>query len=303
MQAVVFEEFGGPEVLKIEDVAEPHAGPGEVRVAVRAAGVNPMDFKIRNGWVQSFMPVTLPSTPGLEVAGVVDEVGEGAGFAIGDEVVGWSKTGSYAEHAVVGNVVPKPAGVSWEHAVGLPVAGETSQRVLDELGIKAGETLLLHGAAGAVGSIGVQLAKAAGATVIGTASPANHDFLREIGAIPVAYGEGLLDRVREVAPQGVDAVFDAAGLGGLQESIELRGGTDHIITIADMQAGALGIALSVGGTTTPEDARTGLSNQLQAAADGNLQVRVAETFALADAAKAQDLSESGHAQGKVVVLL
>jgi NADPH:quinone reductase-like Zn-dependent oxidoreductase len=250
MQAVVFEEFGGPEVLKIEDVAEPHAGPGEVRVAVRAAGVNPMDFKIRNGWVQSFMPVTLPSTPGLEVAGVVDVVGEGAGFAIGDEVVGWSKTGSYAEHAVVGNVVPKPAGVSWEHAVGLPVAGETSQRVLDELGIKAGETLLLHGAAGAVGSIGVQLAKAAGATVIGTASPANHDFLREIGAIPVAYGEGLLDRVREVAPQGVDAVFDAAGLGGLQESIELRGGTDRIITIADMQAGALGIALSVGCPTS-----------------------------------------------------
>jgi NADPH:quinone reductase-like Zn-dependent oxidoreductase len=303
MQAVVFEEYGGPEVLRIEDVAEPHAGPGEVRVAVRAAGVNPMDFKIRNGWVQSFMPVTFPATPGLEVAGVVDEVGEGAGFAIGDEVVGWSKTGSYAEHAVVGNVVLKPAGVSWEQAVGLPVAGETSQRVLNELGIKAGETLLLHGAAGAVGSIGVQLAKAAGVTVIGTASPANHDFLREIGAIPVAYGEGLLDRVREVAPQGVDAVFDAAGLGGLQESIELRGGTDRILTIADMQADALGVAFSAGGSTTPEDARTGLSNQLQAAADDNLTVRIAETFALADAAKAQDLSESGHAQGKVVVLL
>jgi NADPH:quinone reductase-like Zn-dependent oxidoreductase len=303
MQAVVFEEYGGPEVLRIEDVAEPHAGPGEVRVTVRAAGVNPMDFKIRNGWVQSFMPVTFPATPGLEVAGVVDEVGEGAGFAIGDEVVGWSKTGSYAEHAVVGNVVSKPAGVSWDQAVGLPVAGETSQRVLDQLGIKTGETLLLHGAAGAVGSIAVQLAKAAGVTVIGTASPANHDFLREIGAIPVAYGEGLLDRVRAAAPQGVDAVFDAAGLGGLQESIELRGGTDRIITIADMQAGALGIALSAGGSTTPEDARTALSNQLQAAADGNLRVRIAETFALADAAKAQDLSESGHAQGKVVVLL
>jgi len=303
MQAVVFEEFGGPEVLRTEDVAEPHAGPGEVRVSVRAAGVNPIDFKIRRGWTQGFIDVTFPATPGLEVAGVVDEVGEGAEFAIGDEVVGWSKTGSYAEQAVVGNVVPKPAGVSWEQAVGLPVAGETAQRVLDELGIRAGETLLLHGAAGGVGSIAVQLAKAAGATVIGTASPANHDFLREIGAIPVAYGEGLLDRVREAAPQGIDAVFDAAGQGGLQESIELRGGTDRIVTIADMQAGALGVGVSAASSASPEEIGAGLSKQLQAAADGNLKVRVAETFALADAAKAQELSETGHAQGKVVVLL
>lgn len=303
MQAVVFEEFGGPEVLQTQDVTEPHSGPGEVRVSVRAAGVNPIDFKIRRGWTQGFIDVTFPATPGLEVAGVVDEVGEGAGFAVGDEVVGWSKTGAYAEHAVVANVVPKPAGVSWDQAVGLPVAGETAQRVLDELGLKAGETLLLHGAAGGVGSIAVQLAKAAGATVVGTASPANHEFLREIGAIPVAYGEGLLDRVREAAPQGVDAVFDAAGLGGLQESIELRGGTDRIVTIADMQAAGLGVAMSMGSSASPEEIAAGLSNQLQAAADGNLQVRIAETFALADAAKAQQLSESGHAPGKVVVLL
>ncbi|MFG1818354.1 NADP-dependent oxidoreductase [Kribbella sp. NPDC049174] len=303
MHAVVFEEFGGPEVLRTQDVAEPHAGPGEVRVSVRAAGVNPIDFKIRRGWTQGFIDVTFPATPGLEVAGVVDEVGAGAEFAIGDEVVGWSTTGSYAEHAVVGNVVPKPAGVSWEQAVGLPVAGETAQRVLDELGIKDGETLLLHGAAGGVGSIAVQLATAAGATVIGTASPVNHDFLREIGAIPVAYGDGLLDRVREAAPQGIDAVFDAAGQGGLEESIELRGGTDRIVTIADMQAGALGVAVSAASSASPEEIGAGLSKQLQAAADGNLTVRVAETFALSDAAKAQELSESGHAQGKVVVLL
>ncbi|MEU4604074.1 NADP-dependent oxidoreductase [Kribbella sp. NPDC023972] len=303
MQAVVFEEFGGPEVLRTEDVAEPHAGPGEVRVRVRAAGVNPLDFKIRRGWMQGFIDVTFPATPGIEVAGVVDEVGEGAGFAIGDEVVGWATTGSYAEHALVGNVVPKPAGVAWEQAVGLPVAGETAQRVLDELGVKDGETLLLHGAAGAVGSIAVQLAKAAGVTVIGTASPANHEYLRSIGAIPVAYGDGLVDRVREVAPDGVDAVFDAAGQGGLQESIELRGGTDRIVTIADMNAGALGVAVSMGSTATPEQVRAGLAAHLQAVADGTLQVRIAETFALADAAKAQDLSESGHAQGKVVVLV
>ncbi|MFI6678144.1 NADP-dependent oxidoreductase [Kribbella sp. NPDC050470] len=302
MQAVVFEEFGGPEVLRTQDVAEPHAGPGEVRVRVRAAGVNPIDFKIRRGWTQGFIDVTFPATPGLEVAGVVDEAGEGAGFAVGDEVVGWAKSGAYAEYAIVGNVVRKPAGVSWEQAVGLPVAGETAQRVLDELKVKEGETLLLHGAAGAVGSIAVQLAKAAGVTVVGTAAPANHPFLRELGAIPVAYGEGLLDRVREAAPQGVDAVFDAAGQGGLEESIELRGGTDRIVTIAAMNAGELGVAGSMAATATPEEIAAALSAQLEAAADGALRVRIAETFALADAAKAQDLSESGHAQGKVVVL-
>ena len=303
MQAVVFEEFGGPEVLRTQDVAEPHAGPGEVRVRVRAAGVNPMDFKIRRGWAQGFMNTTFPATPGLEVAGVVDEVGEGAEYAVGDEVVGWSTTGAYAEHAVVGNVAIKPAGVSWEQAVGLPVAGETAQRVLGELQLKEGETLLLHGAAGGVGSIAVQLAKAAGATVIGTASPANHDFLREIGAIPVAYGEGLLERVREAAPQGVDAVFDAAGQGGLEESIELRGGTDRIVTIADMNAAALGVAASMGTSATPQQVRADLANQLQSVADGRLQVRIAETFPLADAAKAQELSESGHARGKIAILL
>ncbi|GAB2673809.1 NADP-dependent oxidoreductase [Kribbella swartbergensis] len=303
MQAVVFEEFGGPEVLRTEDAAEPHAGPGEVRVRVRAAGVNPIDFKIRRGWTQGFIDVTFPATPGLEVAGVVDEAGEGAQFAVGDEVVGWSATGAYAEHAIVGNVVRKPAEVSWEQAVALPVAGETAQRVLNELGVKAGETLLLHGAAGAVGSVAVQLATAAGVTVIGTASPANHDFLRSIGAVPVAYGDGLLDRVREAAPQGVDAVFDAAGQGGLQESIELRGGTDRIVTIADMQAGELGVALSAVSSATPGEIGANLSKQLQAVADGTLQVRIAETFALSDAAKAQELSESGHAQGKIVVLL
>jgi NADPH:quinone reductase-like Zn-dependent oxidoreductase len=302
MQAVVFTEFGGPEVLRTEEVAEPHAGPGQVRVRVRAAGVNPIDFKIRRGWTQGFIDVTFPATPGMEVAGVVDEAGEGAEFAIGDEVVGWSATGAYAEHAIVGNVARKPAGLSWEEAVGLPIAGETAQRILDDLQLKEGETLLLHGAAGAVGSIAAQLAKAAGVTVIGTASPANHDFLRELGVVPVAYGEGLLDRVREAAPQGIDAVYDTAGRGGIDESIELRGGTDRIITIADMQAGARGIAVSTGSSSTPEEIRAALAKQLQAAADGKLRVRIADAFALADAAKAQELSESGHAPGKVVVL-
>lgn len=303
MRAVVYEEFGGPEVLRVVDVAEPHAGPGQVRVRVQVAGVNPVDFKARRGWTQGFMDVAFPATPGMEVGGVVDEVGAGAEFAIGAEVVGWSAGGfgAYAEHAIVGTVAHKPAGLSWEEAVGVPIAGETAQRVLDELQVKDGETLLLHGAAGAVGSLAAQLAVRAGVTVIGTASPANHDFLRGLGVIPIEYGDGLLDRVRAAAPQGIDAVYDTAGHGGLQESIELRGGTDRVITIADFQAGELGVAVSVGPTATPKEVQATLANQLQAAADGKLEVRIAETFALADAAKAQELSESGHAPGKIVV--
>jgi NADPH:quinone reductase-like Zn-dependent oxidoreductase len=299
----VFEEFGGPEVLQFKDVEEPHAGPGEIRVKVEAAGLNPADFKIRRGWMSTAMPTTFPAIPGLEVAGVVDELGEGAtGFALGEEVVGWAKGGSYAEYAVAGNVVPKPAEVSWEQAVALPVAGETSARVLRLLDLKPGETLLVHGAAGAVGAIGVQLAKALGATVIGTASPANHDYLRELGAIPVAYGEGLVERVREVAPQGIDAVFDAVGKGALPDSIELRGGTtDRIVTIADPTAGDHGVTFTTGGSS-PEDTRAGLVDQLEQAAKGALKVRVGATFALTDAPKAQELSESGHAKGKVVIV-
>jgi NADPH:quinone reductase-like Zn-dependent oxidoreductase len=303
MRAVVFEEFGGPEVLGVQEVPEPQAGPGQVRIKVRAAGVNPIDFKVRRGWTKGFIDPVLPAVPGLEVAGVVDQVGEGAEFAVGDEVVGWSDGGAYAEYAIAGNVARKPAGVSWEQAAGVPVAGETAQRVLDLLGVKSGETILIHGAAGAVGSVAVQLAKAAGLTVVGTASTANHDYLRSLGAVPVEYGEGLLERVRAAAPDGVDAVFDTAGQGGLQESIELRGGTGRIVTIADFAAAELGVTASMAGTATPAEVRATLGAQLQAVADGTLTIRVAETFDLADAAKAQELSESGHARGKIVLAL
>jgi NADPH:quinone reductase-like Zn-dependent oxidoreductase len=302
MQAVVFEEFGGPEVLTVGDVPEPHAAAGQVRIKVRAAGVNPADYKIRLGYMQGIFDVTFPAVPGLEVAGVVDEAGEGAGFAVGDEVVGWAATGAYAEYAIIGNAARKPVGVSWEQAVGVPVAGETAQRVLDLLKVESGETILIHGAAGAVGSVAVQLAKLAGLTVVGTASPKNHDFLRGLGAVPVAYGDGLVKRVREAAPQGVDAVFDTAGQGGLRESIELRGGTDRIITIADFSATELGVEVSGAATAGPDEVRAALANQLQAVADGKLTIRVAETFPLTDAAAAQKLSESGHARGKIVVV-
>lgn len=298
MKAIVYEEYGGPEVLHLKEIEEPHAGPGQVRLKVVAAAVNPLDHKIRRGWMP-FMAPAFPAVPGLEAAGIVDEVGEGVtGVSVGDEVLGWTDTGAYAPYALATDVAPKPAGLGWESAAALPVATETSARVLDLLGLTEGETLLLHGAAGVVGAVGVQLAVARGATVIGTASPANHDYLRSLGAIPVAYGDGLADRVRAVAPGGIDAVYDAAGHGALRVSTELRGGTtDRIVTIADPEAADLGITFSSGGPRSV----TALAEHARLAAAGRLDVRIARSFPLADAAEAQRESESGHPRGKLIL--
>ncbi|MGW2306087.1 NADP-dependent oxidoreductase [Streptomyces sp. NPDC001809] len=312
MEAIVYEEFGGPEVLRHESgVAVPEPGPGEVRVRVAAAGVNPVDWKRRYGLVEAFYPTTFPAVPGLEFAGTVDRLGEGVtGLAVGDEVFGWTKTGAYAQYAIADIVATKPAGLSWEEAASLPVAGETAQRVLDLLGVRAGETLFLHGAAGVVGSVGVQLAVAAGITVIGSASEANHAHLRALGATPVAYGDGLADRVRAAAPDGVDAVFDAAGHGVLPIAIELLGGTgsegagaatERIVTIADADAEKYGIVFS-GVLGDPEAVRAGLAAHARAAAAGTLTVRHAATLPLKEAARAQELSESGHARGKLILV-
>ncbi|MGW1373255.1 NADP-dependent oxidoreductase [Streptomyces sp. NPDC002446] len=310
MQAIIYNEFGGADVLTFGQTDKPEPGPGEVRVRVVAVGVNPLDYKRRYGWVEQHYPTTFPAVPGLEFAGVVDALGpdvegtadRGAGdsLAVGDEVFGWTRTGAYAEYAIAGDLARKPAELSFAAAAALPVAGETAQRVLDLLGLKAGETLLLHGAAGAVGQVAVQLARALGAKVIGTASPVNHDFLRALGAVPVAYGEGLADRVRAAAPQGVDAVFDAAGHDALPASIALRGTTDRIVTIADMNATDHGVPFSAGGTP-PEQVRAGLAAHARLAVEGKLTVPVVETFPLADAAKAQELSEAGHVRGKLII--
>lgn len=303
MEAIVYEEFGGPGVLHLERRDPPRPGPGQVRVAVRAAGVNPLDHKIRNGWMEDAFPTPLPATPGAEFAGVVLEAGEGVtDLAPGDEVLGWSATGSYATEALAeaASLARKPDGLSWEEAAALPVATDTASRVLDELALAEGETLLLHGAGGGVGSVAVQLAAARGATVIGTASPANHDYLRVLGAVPVAYGDGLVGRVRELAPEGVDAVFDASGRGALPASIELRGGTtDRIVTIADGDAAELGVAFSSGGGGPSADR---LGENVRRAEAGELRVEIAQVFPLADAASAHALSEGGHVRGKLVLL-
>ncbi|MEU5917372.1 NADP-dependent oxidoreductase [Streptomyces sp. NPDC047141] len=307
MEAIVYEEFGGPEVLRHETgVERPEPGPGEVRVKVAAVGVNPVDWKRRYGWVEEFYPTTFPAVPGLEFAGTVDALGEGVtDLAVGDEVLGWTKTGAYAEYALAGTVAPKPAGLSWEAAAALPVAGETARRVLDLLRVREGETLFLHGAAGVVGSVAVQLAVAAGITVVGSASESNHAYLRELGAIPVAYGDGLADRVRAAAPEGVDAVFDAAGHGVLPVAIGLLGGGDaakeRIVTIAATDAAEHGIVFS-GVTGEPDAVRRGLTAQARLAVEGALTVRLAETLPLKEAARAQEASESGHVRGKIVLI-
>ncbi|WP_461086494.1 NADP-dependent oxidoreductase [Streptomyces deserti] len=300
MQAVVYEEYGGSEVLRLADVEEPHAGPGQVRLKVMAVGVNGIDHKIRRGWLQQLHPVAFPAIPGMEAAGIVDEVGEGViGIAVGDEVLGFTVTGCYAEYALATDVAPKPAGLDWQSAAALPTATETSDRVLDLLKVTDGETLLIHGAAGVVGSVGVQLAVARGATVIGTASEANHDYLRSLGAVPIVYGDGLAERVRAAAPQGIDAVFDAAGHDALEASIELRGATtDRIVTIADMRAAELGVTFAAG---TGRPFGPALADYARLVADGRLRVRIDRSLPLTDAAKAQDLSEAGHARGKLIL--
>ncbi|MGW6393960.1 NADP-dependent oxidoreductase [Streptomyces sp. NPDC055103] len=308
MEAIVYEEFGGHDVLRHESgVAVPEPGPGEVRVKVAAVGVNPVDWKRRHGWVEAFYPTTFPAVPGLEFAGTVDALGEGVtDLAVGDEVLGWTKTGAYAQYAIAGTVAPKPAGLSWEAAASLPVAGETAQRVLDLIGARRGETLFLHGAAGVVGSVAVQLAVAAGITVVGSASESNHAYLRELGATPVAYGDGLADRVRAAAPDGVDAVFDAAGHGVLPVAIELLGGEGiadkrRIATIAATDAAEYGIAFS-GVSGAPDAVRAVLTAQARQAVEGTLAVRLADTLPLKEAARAQELSESGHVRGKLVLV-
>ncbi|MFI9508015.1 NADP-dependent oxidoreductase [Nocardia sp. NPDC052566] len=301
MRAIAFNEFGGPEVLQVVDIPVPEPTGAEVRVAVRAAGVNPADWKIRSGALVFGTP-TFPQFPGGEIAGVVDAVGpEVTDLAVGDEVFGWARAG-YAEYALATELAKKPEGLSWVDAVSLPVAVSTAAKVLDLLKLQPGETVLLNGASGAVGSMAVQLAVADGVTVIGTASAGNQDIVRGFGAVPTTYGDGLADRVRALAPAGIDAVFDAAGHGFLPVAIDLRGGTDRIVTIVDPAATDLGIAFPTGGGGPRP---TALAHQVaQRLATGEFHLPApARTFPLDQAAAAQQESETGRTPGKVVLTL
>jgi NADPH:quinone reductase-like Zn-dependent oxidoreductase len=299
MRAVQFSEYGDPDVLHVADVPEPHAGPGRIRVAVRAAGVNPVDWKVRSGMMADG-PLEHPVIAGGDVAGVVDEVGEGVDdVREGDEVFGFAIGGAAAEQALLAHYAVKPAGMSWEEAAGLPVPVETAVRTLDALGLRSGQTLLVNGAAGGVGLAALQFALARGARVIGTASEGNHEFLRSLGVEPVTYGEGLADRVREIAPGGVDRVLDTAGRGPMPEMIELAGGPEHVVTIADFTAGQYGVQVSTG---AGERSWHALAEAAELWEAGRFHLPVARTFPFDEAAEAHRESEDGHVRGKLVLV-
>jgi NADPH:quinone reductase-like Zn-dependent oxidoreductase len=301
MRAVTFTEYGGPEVLHVAEAEEPHAGPGQIRIAVRAAGVNPIDWKARSGVMREFMPVEFPAIDGREAAGVVDEVGEGVeGVAEGDEVFGFAVGGAAAEYAVLDDFARKPSGLAWEEAGGLPVAVETSVRVFNVLGgLGAGQTIVINGAAGGVGSAAVQLARARGARVIGTASERNHDFLRSLGAEPTTYGDGMVARIRELAPDGVDLAFDTAGQGGVPDLIELTGDPAKVATIADFGAAALGAKVTGGSEGRAPGA---LAEAAALVEEGRFSLPVAEAIPFDRAADAHRASEGGHVRGKLVLV-
>jgi len=298
VRAMVVEAFGGPEVLHLAEMPAPRPGPGQVRVRVEAAAVNGWDVKTRAGATGAPAP-TSPTVPGLEVAGVVDELGEGVqGVAPGDRVVGFAVGGGYAELALTAVFARVPDGLAPTAAVTLPVAAETATRVLRLLDVGPGETLLVHGASGSVGELAVQLAVRRGVRVMGTASPRNHDRVAALGATPTTYGAGLVERVRALAPDGVDAVLDTTGAGVLPDSIALRGGTDRIVTIADDTAAELGVVAS---WRSERDAGE-LAEAVDALARGDLATTVGAVLPLADAPHAHELVESGRAGGKVVLV-
>ncbi|HEU4421365.1 MAG TPA: NADP-dependent oxidoreductase [Pilimelia sp.] len=297
--AVVFDRYGPPEVLRLAELPDPVAGPGQIRVRVKAAGVQPFDVYGRRGAMAGFLPVTFPQTLGQEYAGVVDQVGDGAtGVAVGDEVVGSTMLNAYAQHVVVaaGDAVAKPPGLGFPAAVAFVAAAQTAYGSLRELNVGEGDTLLVHAAAGSVGTIAVQLGRRRGATVIGTASPGNHDYLRELGAIPVAYGTGLVDRVRAVAPHGVDVALDAAGGAAIPASVELVADRSRIGTIVDDRLAAdYGIRVVRAGRSP-----AWLAEMIALAGRGELVMPV-RAFPFADVIEAHRAVESGHGRGKAVL--
>ncbi|MFF3644510.1 NADP-dependent oxidoreductase [Streptomyces sp. NPDC002564] len=298
MKAARFTRFGGPEVLEIAELPDPRPGPGQIRIAVRAAGVNASDWKKRRG----LMDEELPQTLGYEAAGVVDELGADVrDVALGDRVFGFCTEGAaQAELAVLSYYAPVPPSLDFPGAAALPAAVETATRALDQLGVDGG-TLLVSGASGSVGAAAVQLAVGRGARVIGTASPVNHDYLRSLGAEPVAYGEGLADRVRALAPDGVDLALDVAGSGILPELIELAGAPEHVVTIADFSgAQEHGVRFSRGDTGRALHALTDIGALIES---GRFALPVAGTFPLTDIAEAHRAAEEGHVRGKIVLVV
>jgi NADPH:quinone reductase-like Zn-dependent oxidoreductase len=300
MKAVQYAEYGGPEVLHVaDDVPEPHAGPGQIRIKVRAAGVNGIDWKIRRGSFGGGKPPAHPLGTGIDAAGVVDEIGEGVtGVAIGDPVFG-SGHNTIAEYAVLSGWARMPEGVSYEEAAGYPIPAETAIRTLRQVGVQPGETLLVNGAAGGVGSALVQVARARGITVIGIAGAGNQDYLRSLGAIPTTYGDGLVDRVRSLAPEGVDAAIDVAGSGVVPDLITLTGKPSKVLSIADFGASTLGALVS----TDSEDPPAAFAEVARLYTEGVLRIPVGRAFPMTEAGAAHAAAQAGHATGRWIVTI
>lgn len=299
--------YGGPGVLTLTEVPTPVPGSGEVLVSVRAAGVNQADVKVYGG-VWGTDPAKLPIPLGFEVAGVVSALGEGVtGFAVGDEVIAHPVRGGYATEIVVPAdvMIAKPAGLDWPEASGLMLTGTAAAHAVAVADPQADETVLIHGAAGGVGLIAVQLAVLRGARVIGTAAAVQHDLLRELGAVPVTYGDGLLDRVRELAPGGIDAALDLAGTDeALDVSLALVADENRIATIANFDRGPReGIRVLGAGGEEGKEIRAAAAPELaELAATGRLRVFVEATFPLTDVVAAHELLASRKATGKIVLI-
>ncbi|MBQ1122043.1 NADP-dependent oxidoreductase [Streptomyces smyrnaeus] len=302
MKKVSFAEFGGPDVLQLVDADEPHAGPGRIRIAVRAAGVNPVDWRIREGQFQkdrrtAHDPIELPAGVGLDAAGVVDEVGEGVeGVQIGDQVFGEGSS-TYAEFAVLSAWARMPEGLTFQEAAGYPSVVETALRIIREVGVRSGQTLLVSGASGGVGSAVLQIARARGITVIGTAGAANQDYLRGLGALATTYGEGWVERVRRLGQ--VDAALDLAGSGVIRELVELTGDPLKVISIADLDAPKLGVRFSGVAGSVPE----ALTEAADLISRGKLHIPVEKSYPLAEAAAAHTDSQAGHTRGRRVMVV
>jgi NADPH:quinone reductase-like Zn-dependent oxidoreductase len=298
--AITYSRYGGPEVLSLSAAEIPQPGPGQVRIRVRAVAVNPIDAKVRSGRLDGVFPVQFPVLPGWDVAGVVDAAGDGASAAVGDEVFGVAAVGGYSQYALLDHPVPKPAALPFETAAAVVTVGEAAFRVLKHLGLKAGQTLLILGAGGSVGSIAAQLATARGITVIGTAAEGDLGRLTALGATAVRYGDGWTERVRAAAPAGVDAVFDTSGAGLLADAIALAGDTARVITIADESAPEHGVRFT--GQDPADRAPEALPELAALLADGGLSVPVWRTYPLAEAARAHADLDAGRNHGKVILL-
>ena len=307
-KAAAATEYGGPEKATLIEVDTPEPSAGEVRVTVRAAGVNPIDYKVYSGMFGE-NPDRLPIRLGFEAAGVIDAVGPDVDdLSVGDEVIGHPIPGASAEQIVApaSSFVRKPANLGWEEAAGLLLVGVTAVHALTATDVKAGDTVLIHGAGG-VGLAAVQLVKARGARAIITASPAKHDELRAMGGEPVAYGDGLLERVKEIAPDGIDAAIDTVGSQeALDVSLALVADRGRIASIANfVGGGAAGIKLLGGGPGADPGneirsaAKAELADLVEA---GQFTVILDRTFPLADVADAHAYQASGHATGKVVLI-